>query len=229
MSITEYKKINISSVLKLLREYKNITTADLSKHLNINFHTFKQYEFEENVPPISTLILLSNFFNVSIDSILNTLKSKYINNIELLELASKIDLLTFDQRYKIESTVETLIKNNDMSSFDSNNLILNNNIHNNIKLLRIDSNITQKELADILDVNQATIAQYEKSKNPSPQNIIKISQYFNISIHALITGQKLHFNFLDKAFENTILKADRQLALDDQKFIIKLMKKIIET
>jgi hypothetical protein len=33
---------------------------------------------------------------------------------------------------------------------------------------------------------------------------------------------------MNKSFENTVLKADKQLSLEDQKFIIKLMTKIIE-
>jgi len=227
LSIEKYKKINISEILKQLRSYKDITLLELSQNLNQKFNTTKQYEFENIIPPLETLIKLSSLFAVSIDFILISISLTYIKNINFLFIASKIDKLSSDKRYKIESTIETLLKNNDKSNFDTINIELSNNIHENIKILRKYKNMSQKDLANTLEQNQTSITHYEKSTNPTSENLIKLSEFFNVSIHYLITGQKLFFDFIDKAFENTVLKADKQFSLEDQKFIIKLMQNII--
>lgn len=233
LSIKISKKINISQNLKLLRNYKEITLQQLADILNQKYNSTKQYEFDNIIPPIDILIKMSDYFEFSIDSILLFDNLEYIKNIKLISLAEKIDKMTPDNRYKIESTIETLLKsiNSDLQSNQDNvDIQLTDKIHENIKNLREKKALSQRELSKVFNKSSSFINQYEIGKNkPSPENLIKLSGYFNISIHALITGQKLFFNFINKAFENAILKADKQLSLEDQKFIIKLMNKIIES
>ena len=45
-------------------------------------------------------------------------------------------------------------------------------------------------------------------------------------MHALVTGQKLNFQFTDGHFGKTMLLADRLLPLEKQKYLIELMEGI---
>ena len=53
--------------------------------------------------------------------------------------------------------------------------------------LREDADLTQKELAKILNVNKHSISSYERNKSEPPDDIkIKIVEYFNISSDYLL-------------------------------------------
>ncbi|WP_069651000.1 helix-turn-helix domain-containing protein [Caloranaerobacter ferrireducens] len=56
-----------------------------------------------------------------------------------------------------------------------------------IKKLRKEKNITQKELAKILNIQNSTLSQYENGINePSDEIKIKIADFFNVSIDYLL-------------------------------------------
>ncbi|NLJ94040.1 MAG: helix-turn-helix transcriptional regulator [Clostridiaceae bacterium] len=59
-----------------------------------------------------------------------------------------------------------------------------------LKALRVQKNLSQKELSDDLEIGRPTITQYETgSKNPSLKMVIKIADYFDVSVDYLI-GRK---------------------------------------
>ena len=59
---------------------------------------------------------------------------------------------------------------------------------NNLKIIRKQNKLTQKEMANILNVTQACIVKYEKGIiEISISNLYKISKRFNISINKLCT------------------------------------------
>ena len=59
-------------------------------------------------------------------------------------------------------------------------------IGENLKKVRINKNLSQENMANILNVSQACINKYEKAKvEISTSNIYKYSKYFNISINNL--------------------------------------------
>ena len=61
----------------------------------------------------------------------------------------------------------------------------------NIQNLRKQNKLSQKDLADILQVKQATISNWEKgTREPSIKDILKIKQYFKISTDYLLTGKE---------------------------------------
>lgn len=54
------------------------------------------------------------------------------------------------------------------------------NFAKNLKKLRIEAKMSQKELADLLDVNQRTISAWEKSiAQPNFENLAKLCEIFN--------------------------------------------------
>lgn len=58
-------------------------------------------------------------------------------------------------------------------------------ISERIKLLRKQKKITQEELAKIINVERSSIAKYETGTTPSMEILIKIANYFNVTIDYL--------------------------------------------
>lgn len=56
--------------LKQLRKAKGISQLNLAMHLNTNQNTISRYETGEREPAINELIKISDFFNVSVDYLL---------------------------------------------------------------------------------------------------------------------------------------------------------------
>ncbi|MBR1414216.1 MAG: helix-turn-helix transcriptional regulator [Bacilli bacterium] len=67
----------------------------------------------------------------------------------------------------------------------------NKKIGNNIRYYRIKMKLSQKELADMLNVTQACIVRYEKGLVSLPiSNAYELSKIFNISINKLCGKEK---------------------------------------
>ena len=65
--------------LKGLREDKDLTQKDISKILNVSQNTYSQYETGVISLTAETLIKLSDFYNVSIDYLLDRTNNPQIN------------------------------------------------------------------------------------------------------------------------------------------------------
>ena len=56
-----------------------------------------------------------------------------------------------------------------------------------LKDLRIDNDLTQKELADKLGISQQTLSDYEKGKYDLPNDLlIKYADYFKVSVDYIL-------------------------------------------
>ncbi|MEF9952176.1 MAG: helix-turn-helix transcriptional regulator [Clostridium sp.] len=62
--------------LRELREDKDLTQDELADHLNITRYQLSNYETGKSEPNIQTLILLADYFNVSLDYLLCRTKVK---------------------------------------------------------------------------------------------------------------------------------------------------------
>jgi transcriptional regulator with XRE-family HTH domain len=218
--------------MRNLRAYLNLTVRELAENVDIEENTLRKYETDYNEPMFKNSLQLINFFEISFDFLLCGEKTKYLRNIRLINLAEKIDKLTHNERSKIESVISILLKdinitNKEISILDTTKIELTNNIYSNIKTLRHDKQLSQPKLSELLNVSSSQIIHYEKSQIPPAVKLIKLSEIFNISIHAIATGIKLEFKFNNKNFLTSILNADKFLPLEDQKFLIKLMKNIL--
>ena len=64
------------------------------------------------------------------------------------------------------------------------------NFSNNLRTLRKEKGVTQKQLATYLCLSRSTIAGYEtKSHQPDFLTLEKLAIYFEVSIDYLITGK----------------------------------------
>ena len=218
--------------LKLLRQAFNISLDKLAQKTTLKFNRIKEYELYNKIPSLEVFILFTKFFGISTDFLLLWDKTNYTKNLKFLKLAKKIDEEAQTQeRTNIEMTTRSFLDkiktNNEIIKQDNFELELTDKINDNIKILRENKDISQKELAKYLGVNQSQVAHYQKKSIPPAKKLIKLSEFFNISIHALATGEKLFFDFQDRPFGKTMLLADHFLPLEQHKILIILMENII--
>ena len=65
---------------------------------------------------------------------------------------------------------------------------MNNFLGSNLKVLRERKRRTQQELADFIGIKRSILNNYEHTiSNPSIENLLLISEYFNININTLLT------------------------------------------
>jgi transcriptional regulator with XRE-family HTH domain len=228
------KNIFIGLQLKELRNIKNITLDKLATELKIPTNTFLNYEKNTVAPPIDKLIDISSFFGVSCDYLLLWDKTIYPHNLEFLRFTERIDKLDFNERYKIEGSLTSLIGTDRMKTnidfkLDETNLPLGKNIAGNITTFIEHKQIMRKDVAAHLDASSSQITHYESGRStPSYEFLVKLSELFKTSIHSIITGEKLAFNIENKGLRESVFKADHILELKDIDFLIRLMKRIIE-
>ena len=88
--------------LKELRENLNETQISLAKKLNIPYHNYNKYELQQVEPDLETLMKIADFYNVSVDYLIdhktnNELSNIYLNNEQkqLLEIIIKLNQTNF--------------------------------------------------------------------------------------------------------------------------------------
>lgn len=220
--------------MEFLREIRtafNLTQDEVTQKLMLNDKTIV-YQYETRATPIlSVLIKYSKAFSLSLDFIIVNHNCIYPRNLRLLELAMQIDnTAQYKSRSLVEALVDVFIKENGKIEIkqDPADLELSPDFHSNLKSLRSQNKISQSDLANVLNVGRTAITQYEMKAFPTLENLQKLSSQFNISMHALVTGQKLNFQFTDGHFGKTILLADRVLSLEKHNYLIELMLEILK-
>jgi len=215
--------------LKELRTFFNLTQDELSKKLMIEDRTLiSQYETRAT-PSIKVIKQLSEIFELSMDFIVWNNNCKYPRNLKLLNLTKEFDSSAqYQSRSHVEASAQIFLKDKSSTEIkqDSIDFDLKDNFHSNLKEIRSFREKSQLELSKYLGVGRTAITLYESQNFPTLENLIKISEYLNISMHALVTGQKLNFQFTDGHFGKTMLLADRLLPLEKQKYLIELMEGI---
>lgn len=78
----------------------------------------------------------------------------------------------------------------------------------NLKLLRKQNNLTQKQLGEITNIRRVNISRYEKGEvEPTFNILIKLADYFNVSIDYLIghrQNNKIDISELNEVQQNII-------------------------
>lgn len=106
-------------------------------------------------------------------------------------------------------------------------------IGDRLKKIRKENKLTQKQMAEKLDIHPNTISMYEKGNRNIPSNMVKkISDTFNVSTDYLLRGEKKEekkqeFSSLDESLLNdenylnltlkNMLKDSQMVAFQDYK------------
>ena len=68
-----------------------------------------------------------------------------------------------------------------------------------LKMLRSEKNLTQKQLADILNMQNTAISKYELGeRKPDQDTLMKIAEYFNVSTDYLLGNSNIRNPYNDK-------------------------------
>lgn len=110
-----------------------------------------------------------------------------------------------------------------------------NKIKDKIKQLRIEKNLSQKELAKTIGLSEKTISHYESGySEPSLEIIIKLVDYFGISTDYLIGTESedgqietTHFGNEISEDEQELLDKIRKLNKRDYKTVVMLINSLI--
>lgn len=115
---------------------------------------------------------------------------------------------------------------------------MDNNFASNLKHLRIQSGMTQEELAKKLDKDYSTIGKWELGqRSPIMVDVIKVSELFNVSLEILINGSVIDDNKQEENLSNDTeqLKQFRllydkmkDLSEESQKIVLNVTKSVMD-
>lgn len=93
----------IGAFLKKLRREKNLTQEQLAEQLNVSGRTVSRWETGSNMPDISILVELAEFYDVSIPEIIDGERKSETMKEEVKEMALKLSdyAETINQKIKI--------------------------------------------------------------------------------------------------------------------------------
>ena len=83
-------QIKIGAFLKTLRREKNMTQEQLAEQLGVSSRTVSRWETGSNIPDISLLAELAEFYDVSIPELIDGERKSEIMNEEIKEVADKM-------------------------------------------------------------------------------------------------------------------------------------------
>jgi transcriptional regulator with XRE-family HTH domain len=224
--------MEISENFKAFRIIFNYTQDRLSKALSLDQVTIANYETGKIKPSYQVLQNIIKLYGISLDYFVFDKACSYPRNLKLLRLAKLLDKAEHsDSRSSIENVVKTLLKYDVGSEMilkqDVIELELTDSFYKNLKELRNYKKLTQPQLSEKLRITRSAYAQYEVKNFPPLKKLIELSDSLDISMHALITGEKLFFDFDDRIFGRTILYADQSLSMEDHKVLVRLLEATI--
>lgn len=82
----------------------------------------------------------------------------------------------------------------------------------NLKSIRKQRKLRQEDLANYLNIKQATYSGYESGKyEPNIETLIKLADYFHTSIDNLVREDKENINTIQKIKNNNLINMINQL------------------
>lgn len=102
--VTHMDQMKIGAFLKKLRKEKNLTQEQLAEQFNVSGRTVSRWETGINMPDISILVNLAEFYNVSIPEIIDGERKSEKMNEEVKETVLKLSdyAETINQKIKIK-------------------------------------------------------------------------------------------------------------------------------
>ena len=161
----------IGGRIRALREDRDVTQLELRDALKISTSALRNLEYGHSMPSLNTLVLLSDFFEVSIDYIvrgvtpdgggsgdsLDIFRATGLNDTSMAFLGKQIDI------------------GKECGGLDEYRISLNALMSNNLLTLVWSLNVLNRELAEIE-------AQIKKAlnKSPKPDNIVAVMEQSEI-------------------------------------------------
>lgn len=108
-------------ILRNERKAKKMTLRELSKELDISFSALGKYERGDNVPDITTLIKIANYFDLSVDYILGLSNLKRINGVTMISHEKEM----FEKIKELSPTEQNII----VEIINSINLLLEQSLY----------------------------------------------------------------------------------------------------
>ena len=89
--------------LKEVRELKEVKQSDIAKYLGVSNKTYSAYEIEYEIIPSKHLIVICNYFDISLDYVFQFTKTKQYPNInkEINPIIAGQRLKEFRLEYKL--------------------------------------------------------------------------------------------------------------------------------
>lgn len=115
--IIVFRKVNamkqFGQNLQKLRNNNNMTQEDLGKLLNVTQSTIAYYESGKKQPSLETIVIIADYFRVSVDYLLDRIGSSISPTLqttglsqENLDLLGRLNNLTDTDRKEIESYIQ---------------------------------------------------------------------------------------------------------------------------
>jgi len=96
-----------------------------------------------------------------------------------------------------------------------------------LKELRVQNNISQKSLADKLNICQATLSHWENGKyEPDVGTLMRIAKLFNVSIDYLIDSKFPILNYNLSEIQKQLLDIINELPQDDAVALLDMAKRL---
>jgi transcriptional regulator with XRE-family HTH domain len=222
-----------SIFFKNFRNEYGYTQEQFAHMLLLDRITIANYESGKATPSMPVLKKMVELLGISLDYLILYENCQYPRNLKLLKLAKKLDVETYSEaRSSIEAVINTFWSKKLIPeiNYRLDNPVsgLTNSFNQNLKELRNQKKMTQAQLAQTITVSRTLLNQYETKTFPPIERLIELSKFFDLSMHAMITGENLTFVFDDKFFGKIILLADQHLTIEEKKTLINLLEATIE-
>lgn len=213
-------KNHTNSNVKHLRDFHGIAQSKMASDLKIDQSTLAKWENGTRQITLEWALKLADYFDLDVGTfITKDLKhdcspkdsksdedyKQFLKSSELMDENENIDKDSLEKSIKIDLKKSEFMKNN---------------FANNLKYLRIKSDMTQVELAKKLNKDYSTIGKWELGQRcPIMTDVIKIAKLFNVSVDDLIIE-----NLISKNETNNPLKTNEY---DEFEILFNKNKKIL--
>ena len=97
-------------------------------------------------------------------------------------------------------------------------------INERLKELRVENNLTQKQLGDKIGLGQTTVASHEKSHTPTLDNLIAYADFFECSLDYLAGREEGALPYALSAQERELIQTFRSLKPSVRTFAFEQLK-----
>ena len=102
-------QIKTGELLKTLRKEKQLTQEQLAEHFNVSRRTVSRWETGSNMPDLSILVELADFYNVDIREIFDGERKSEVMNYDTKDTLKKAALYTAEENKKLRNRMAEMM------------------------------------------------------------------------------------------------------------------------